>query len=126
VDNCDHENITDEDIPKKLKVVIEEDLTLMMCEDSKNLRGFLAVGVADPTKQQSELIVLTTSELTFELMRLMKSCYYISCSSDRLAIACNLKPSIFVDSFKWRPTSPFGARSPSCPSRLTRWRLTTG
>jgi len=42
VDTCDHENITDEDIPKKLKVVIEEGLTLLMCEDSKHLRGILA------------------------------------------------------------------------------------
>ena len=94
VDTCDHENITDEDIPKKLKVVIEEGLTLLMCEDSKHLRGFLA-------GQPSELIVLTTTQLTFELLRLMKSSYYLSCSADRLAVACNLKaPAVQVDGFQ--------------------------
>ena len=72
MDNCDHENITDEDIPKNLKVVIEEGLTLMMCEDSKKLRGFLAGGLADPTRQQSELFVQTTSQLTFELLRMIE------------------------------------------------------
>jgi hypothetical protein len=124
VDNCDHENITDEDIPKKLKVVIEEGLTLMMCEDSKKLRGFLAgAGRSD----SAALIVFTTSQLTFELLRLMKSSYYLSCSSDRLAVACNLKaPRSRWTASRWRRTSPTGGRSPNCPSRSTRWRLTTG
>ena len=100
VDTCDHENITDEDIPKKLKVVIEEGFTLLMCEDSKHLRGIL-VGGLDTPRQPSELIVLTTTQLTFELLRLVKSSYYLSCSADRLAVTCNLKASVVhVDGFQ--------------------------
>lgn len=36
-----YENIMDVDIPKRLKVVIEEGLTLSIFEDSKKLRPFL-------------------------------------------------------------------------------------
>ena len=77
-----------------------EGLTLLICEDSKHLRGFLAGGLDTP-RQPSELIVLTTTQLTFELLRLMKSSYYLSCSADRLAVACNLKaPAVQVDGFQ--------------------------
>ena len=122
MDTRDHENITDEDIPKKLKVVIEEGLTLLMCEDNKKLRGFLAGGLDTP-RQHCELILLTMTQLTFELLRHMKSSYYLSCSADRLALACNLKPAaVQVDGFQLETDFSYQLRSPNCPSLLTRWK----
>jgi hypothetical protein len=43
-DTYNYENILDEDIPKRLKVVIEEGLTLMVSEYSKKLKPFLNGG----------------------------------------------------------------------------------
>ena len=43
-DSYNYENILDEDIPKRLKVVIEEGLTLMVSENSKTHRPFLNGG----------------------------------------------------------------------------------
>jgi hypothetical protein len=71
-------------------VVIVEGLTLLIFEDSKHLRGFMAGGLHTPRKS-SDLIVLTTTLLILELLRLMKSSYYLSCFANRLAVACNLK-----------------------------------
>ena len=41
-DTYNYENILDEDIPKRLKVVIEEGLTLMVSEYSKKMKSFLS------------------------------------------------------------------------------------
>lgn len=104
-DTYNYENITDEDIPKKLKIVIEEGLTLICSEDAKKLRPFLSGGSGsaksdEASGRQSELIVLNTNQLTFELMRTIKSSYYLSCSTDRLSIDCNFKRSITIENFQ--------------------------
>jgi hypothetical protein len=47
-DAYNYENIKDVDIPKRLKVVIEEGLTLIISEYSKKLRPFLNGGTGKP------------------------------------------------------------------------------
>ena len=41
-DLYNYENVRDEDIPKRLKVVVEEGLTLILCDHTKKLRPFLS------------------------------------------------------------------------------------
>jgi hypothetical protein len=53
-----YENVMDVDIPKRLKVVIEEGLTITICEYSKKLKPFLNGHNHKPEDRQSELIVL--------------------------------------------------------------------
>ena len=70
------ENVKDIDIPKRLKVVIEEGLTITVCEYSKKLKPFLSRH--NPGKErESELIILNTNQLTFELLRTLKDSYYL-------------------------------------------------
>jgi hypothetical protein len=67
------ENFRDIDIPKRLKVVIEEGLTLTVCEHSKHLKPFLS----GHGQHEAELIVVNTSQLSFELLRTLKDSYYL-------------------------------------------------
>jgi hypothetical protein len=100
-DTYNYENIMDVDIPKRLKIVIEDGLTLTMSEYCKKLRPFLNGHSTKPdeSNRQSELIVLNTNQFTFELLRTLKNSYYLSCQSDKLSIDCNMKRSITIEKF---------------------------
>ena len=80
-DAYNYENVKDVDLPKRLKVVIEEGLTLTIFEYSKKLKPFLNghVNKAEENSRKSELIVLNMNQLTFELLRTLKNSYYLSC-----------------------------------------------
>lgn len=104
-DEYNYENIRDIDIPKRFKVVIDEGLTITISEYCKKLRPFLnghllnGGAKLDESGRQSELIVLNTNQLTFELLRTLKNSYYLFCQTDRISIDCNLKRSITVEKF---------------------------
>ena len=95
-----YENIRDVDIPKRLKVVIQEGITVLISEYSKNLRPFLSGGGSKVEEsRQSELLVLNTNQLTFELLRTLKNSYYLSCHSDKITIDCNLRRALTLEAF---------------------------
>lgn len=52
------ENVMDIDIPKRLKIFIEEGLTVMMSECSKKLRPFLTNGKDE--NRLCELVIVNT------------------------------------------------------------------
>jgi hypothetical protein len=63
-DVYNYENIMDEDIPKRLKIVIEEGMTLLVSEYSKSLKPFLNGGCGmkpEENGRQSEQIVINSN-----------------------------------------------------------------
>lgn len=98
-----YENIKDVDIPKRLKVVVEEGLTLIISQLTKKLQPFINGGVggakAEDNSKLSEQLVVNSNQLTFELLRTLKNSYYLSCQTDKLSLDCNYQRSITIENF---------------------------
>ena len=69
-----------------------------MSERSKKLKPFLSGGGKDDNRL-TELVILNTNQITFELLRTLKNSYYITTVCDKLTVDCNLKKSITITNF---------------------------
>lgn len=70
------ENFKDIDIPKRLRVVIEEGLSVMMTSSSKKVSPFLHS--PNEEKRPNELLYFTASDLEVELLRTLTNSYFLS------------------------------------------------
>jgi len=116
-----YDNFMDEDIPKRLKIVIDEGLSVVMIDPSKKLAPFLQGG--DGGNRQLEHVVLNTNQITFELLRTLKNSYYINCQSAKLAVDCNMKQTIVVTNFVQEMDFCFKRQRKDSPLRLTRMEI---
>lgn len=71
-----YENYKDVDIPKRLKVDIEEGLTIMITDSNQKLAHFVTRKGED--RRGVELFYLNLTNLTFELLRTLRNSYYIT------------------------------------------------